>query len=267
MKMQSQWLHFFCLLLIFINKYNNKTMGKYLKKFDTHTEYETYINGSDKVLPNVSLCATENEVHYNQIVPPSRVITAVFNIPTTANPISLTYENGWNDIESVVVTSPNGSTFELSYSDLVQYDSMEGVGSFMGYQFNATGNYTFEYTLKPNVDTINGDLFSGVWHVTNIEIPNCITKIDTLALVGCRGLVNLKLPNTITSIGDLAFDFMNQNSVSITIEAINPPENDGFNCYGTNSYYVYVPSESLADYQASGLWNTTCSTIQAIPTI
>ena len=44
-------------------------MGKYLKKFDTHTEYETYINGSDKVLPNVSLCATENEVHYNPIVP------------------------------------------------------------------------------------------------------------------------------------------------------------------------------------------------------
>lgn len=40
---------------------------KYLKKFSTHTEYETYINGSDKVLPNVSLCKTENEVHYNPI--------------------------------------------------------------------------------------------------------------------------------------------------------------------------------------------------------
>lgn len=49
-------------------------MGKYLKKFNTHTEYETYINGSDKVLPNVSLCATENEVHYNPVEASSTIV-------------------------------------------------------------------------------------------------------------------------------------------------------------------------------------------------
>ena len=43
---------------------------KYLKKFENHTAYETYINGSDVTLPNVSLCVQQNEVHYNPIVPP-----------------------------------------------------------------------------------------------------------------------------------------------------------------------------------------------------
>jgi hypothetical protein len=38
-------------------------MGKYLKKFNTHTEYEEA--RQNLILPNVSLCVTENEVHYN----------------------------------------------------------------------------------------------------------------------------------------------------------------------------------------------------------
>lgn len=39
-------------------------MGKYLKKFANHTAYETYINGSDRILPNVSRCVFEKDVHY-----------------------------------------------------------------------------------------------------------------------------------------------------------------------------------------------------------
>ena len=40
-------------------------MGDYLKLFDTHAGYNTYINGQDAILPNVSYCEDQNEVHYN----------------------------------------------------------------------------------------------------------------------------------------------------------------------------------------------------------
>ena len=40
-------------------------MAKYLKKFNTHSEYETYIGGQDVILPNVSYCKDNNEVHCN----------------------------------------------------------------------------------------------------------------------------------------------------------------------------------------------------------
>ncbi len=40
-------------------------MGKYIKLFNTHSEYETYINGNDKILPNVSYCEDNDDVHYN----------------------------------------------------------------------------------------------------------------------------------------------------------------------------------------------------------
>ena len=42
---------------------------KYLRKFSAHTDYETYITGNSKVLPNVSYCVDENDVHYNPYVP------------------------------------------------------------------------------------------------------------------------------------------------------------------------------------------------------
>lgn len=39
-------------------------MFKYIKPFDTHAEYEEYLN-SGMILPNVSHCADINDVHYN----------------------------------------------------------------------------------------------------------------------------------------------------------------------------------------------------------
>ena len=45
-------------------------MSKYLKKFETHTQYDSYINGSGTILPNVSICTTEGDVHYNPYVDP-----------------------------------------------------------------------------------------------------------------------------------------------------------------------------------------------------
>ena len=43
-------------------------MGKYIKLFQTHSEYEAYIGGEDAFLPNVSYCEDINDVHYNPIV-------------------------------------------------------------------------------------------------------------------------------------------------------------------------------------------------------
>lgn len=41
---------------------------KHLKKFNTHAEYVSYINRENKVLPNISYCVDNNEVHFNPYV-------------------------------------------------------------------------------------------------------------------------------------------------------------------------------------------------------
>ena len=40
-------------------------MGDYLKLFNTHSEYEEYIDGDNVFLPNVSHCKQQGDVHYN----------------------------------------------------------------------------------------------------------------------------------------------------------------------------------------------------------
>lgn len=44
-------------------------MGTYIKKFDTDSEYQEYINGENALLPNVSACANESHIHYNPVEP------------------------------------------------------------------------------------------------------------------------------------------------------------------------------------------------------
>ena len=66
-------------------------MGKYLKLFETHVDYAAYIGGSNKVLPNVSYCENENEVHYN---PTPTIIPPVGKVQVFANPECTEYADG-----------------------------------------------------------------------------------------------------------------------------------------------------------------------------
>ena len=40
-------------------------MGKYIKKFDTHSDYEDFTETEDFIRPNVSYCVDNKDVHYN----------------------------------------------------------------------------------------------------------------------------------------------------------------------------------------------------------
>ena len=42
-------------------------MGKYIKSFSNHNDYEDFTYSDDYIRPNTSYCKSENEVHYNPI--------------------------------------------------------------------------------------------------------------------------------------------------------------------------------------------------------
>lgn len=63
----TDFLIFFDVLAIYCYKLKNRKNMKYLKLFDTHSEYEEFAGGGGMLKPNVSHCVQENEVHYNPI--------------------------------------------------------------------------------------------------------------------------------------------------------------------------------------------------------
>ena len=168
-------------------------MGKYLKKFDTHSEYESYITSSDKILPNVSYCEDNNDVHYNPWTDP-RVI-AKFNVEDETEPVAL-YGNDYGAIASELFSKVEIDGEEVSISDL------DDIGGF--YTFETTGEHTVKYTLLDS-EVIGDGAFNYCSNLTSITIPSGVTSIGEEAFSGCSGLTSINIPNSVTTIGESAF--------------------------------------------------------------
>ena len=193
------------------------------------------------LLPNVSYCKDNNEVHYN---PYETRVIAKFNVTNTDSSTAISHTDGvssFSEIEIDGVVQPS-----------VNYR----------YRFDTTGEHIIKYTLKdPTI--IGNSAFSGCTNLTSVTIPNSVTSIGGGAFRECTGLTSVTIPNSVTSIVFGAFRYCS-GLTSIVIEATTPPAlgNSAFN--DTNNCPIYVPSESVETYKAASKWSTYASRIQAI---
>ena len=263
---------------------------KYIKEFENHSQYQTYTaDTSNFILPNVSLCVQENEVHYNPYVEPIKAVV-----------VCKYYEE---DISSQTTIATNVSNFSAMEIDGVEQSEVDTY-----YQFDTLGEHTVTYTLTdptiigdsafqncgrftgvtiPNsVTSIGEATFSGS-NLKSIDIPSSVTIIGDTAFGYCEGLSSVTIPNSVTSIGSYAFSncyslesIIIPSSVtsisdeafvaclsltSITVNATTPPTLDTDVFYNTNDCPIYVPSGSVDAYKAAENWSDYASRIQAIP--
>lgn len=120
-------------------------MAIYLKQFSTHSEYDTYINGSGAILPNVSVCKDQpTVVHYNPWVDP------------------------YNGHEYVDLGLPSGTkwaTMDVGASIVTDYGNYykygKGSATFSVSQDTYTGT---ENPLATSADTA-AQVMGGSWHM------------------------------------------------------------------------------------------------------
>ena len=115
------------------------------------------------------------------------------------------------------------------------------------------------------IETNTNTLIAGC---KNTVIPNTVATIGTYAFRGCSNLTSITLPSAVTSIGNQAF-YNCTGLTEMTVEATDPPT-VGSNTFKNvpTSIPVYVPCESVADYQAATGWSAftniqgiDCSTV------
>lgn len=252
-------------------------MSKYLKKFENHTQYESYTaDTANFIKPNVSLCVNENEVHYNPSspTPVETMVVAKFNVGDTDNPTQICYLT---------------RCFSVMEIDGVVYQNVVSE-----YTFDTVGEHTVKYTLT-DPTSIGNLAFSDCADLTSIDIPNSVTSIGDNAFYGCGSLKRLNsdvdgvfnIPNGVTSIGEYAFyncysftscnigsgvtsigdsAFYNNSSLdSVTIMATTPPSicSDYCNFGGDMSTpTIYVPLASVEAYKVASGWSNYDSYIE-----
>ena len=78
------------------------------------------------------------------------------------------------------------------------------------------GELVTELVIPDNITKIKYAAFYNCTSLKSVEIPNSVTNIDASAFKGCIGLRNFEIPNSVTNIGNSAFsDCSNLASIKI----------------------------------------------------
>jgi hypothetical protein len=145
----------------------------------------------------------------------------------------------------------------------------DGVKSIGNYAFNDLYENFTAVTIANSVERIGVFAFTNAKWITEITLPSSLKTIDRQCFSANFGITSITIPSGVTSIGYQAFSYC-KGLTSLTCEATTPPTLDlGVfskirpKAASISSIPLYVPSESVAAYEAAAQWNAF--DIQAIP--
>ena len=222
-------------------------MAKYIKLFENHNGYTAYTADTENfILPNVSYCIKENEVHFNPLNAPSvgNVIMAKYR---TTSPQENVWLMGWTETDA----ETGDQYYCLNFVPyLLKKIEIDGVEVSVTDIDNDYGTYTFATVGE---------------HSVNFTLKDEITSIPSRTFILCDALTSVIISSGVTSIGDLAFADCSSLS-AVTCLATTPPTlgSDAFGYFGFEGQ-IYVPSESVNAYKAATNWSDYASDIEPIP--
>ena len=208
----------FCFLDIFIYKIVN--FMKYLKKFNNHTEYETYM-AENPLLPNVSYCVTQDEVHFTPEppAPPHDYSDDYFTVEAvTAGSLKMTFSVSTGE-DNTYYSLDNGDTWS-KWSDISVTPRQLTLSQGDKVLFKKSENDYTTPRIKLGTAQINvyGNIMSWVYG-DNFASQTTLTKVAQFqymfdgnnTLISCENLV---LPAT--TLSNLCYSYMFQGCTSLT---------------------------------------------------
>lgn len=96
---------------------------------------------------------------------------------------------------------------------------------------------------------------------TDLVIPQGVLTIGTSSFNACNFLTSVSIPDTVTTIGNYAFNGCS-GLTSLTCLATVPPTLGQYALQSTNDCPIYVPDNSVLDYQVA--WTDYASRITGI---
>ena len=182
-------------------------MSTYLKKFNDHTEYSTFTETEDFILPNVSFCKNQNEVHYNPTL--SWKIKTMFSVTDISEPTI---------IGGYVVPCGSGRVVGFENVEKLFIDGVEveipQATEWKGYeyQFETTGIHRVDYLMK---NTRTEEIYDEQTDTVSYETVQLDgIAIDIPLFYRCRDMIYLNIPNSVNSI-NIMFEENNLKTIKV----------------------------------------------------
>ena len=259
-------------------------MFKYIKKFNTHAEYESFIS-EDFIKPNVSLCVEENEVHYNDLTNYSNEYltfiakeSGAFTFtPQESNVISYSIDGGETWTEGNTVSVSNGDKVMWKGTMTSGTFPLQGIGRFSSTaNFDVQGNIMsllYGDNFKEETDLTGKDntfwrLFyqnTKIINAENLSLPatTLVSNCYSGMFGGCTSLVNApELPAT--TIASNCYQNMFNGCTSLTTAPELPATALASYCYNymfrdctslnyIKAMFTTTPSDDYTMFWVSGV--------------
>ena len=219
-------------------------MGKYIKLFNSHSDYEDFTESEDFILPNVSRCDSEKDIHYSHALSYQdylqKYLTFVPKENTTfsfsTNNINYSLDNGttWITLTAGQSTPTiNSGQKVLWKANGLTPTSSAGIGTFSSTgQFEAYGN---------TMSLVYGDDFENNTTISNYQFLKLFYNCTNLTDVQ-----NLILPATITK--SRCYQNMFSGCTSIVDTPLLSASSLEFYCY----YQMFQGCSSLKFAELTG---------------
>ena len=217
-------------------------MGKYLKKFNSHAEYNAFTATTAFILPNVSLCVNEDDLHYNPLVRVSGVTldkselsikegdteTLVASIlPYNASNKNIVWSSS---DDSIATVSSNGTVSGVAFGNADITVTTEDGGYTAQCSTSVKSYKVITYTATAKLpETTSTDYSAGGLHVNSfngtsgqqltmdshtfedgvgtITFNGDIAKFGNNAFFSATTLASIDIPDSVTSIGERTFQY------------------------------------------------------------
>ena len=255
-------------------------MIKYLKLFETTSDYKAYINGEGVVLPNVSVAKDAPKIVYYNPIPP-------FFAKLSLNNGEVVELQGSGELTSAMVSPYNSSVVSAEIGELCTSvgsqafgwcdgltsitipNSVTGIGSSAFWSCDGLTSIT----IPDSVTSIGDDAFSGCSGLTSIVVDsdnsvydsrdNCNAIINTSTNELIAGCKNTVIPNTVTSIGQKAFNYCDGlTSITIPDSVTSIGKSAFYNCSGLTNVTIGSGVTSIGN---EAFWNCSGLTSVTIP--
>lgn len=254
-----------------IKKFYYKTSPEYYIYYTVNNGYPVEVDTSNwpEVIRNELVSATEGRLVLNAI--PTYIPNDAFSqISPGGNLVSISLPN------TITTLGANafGNCIYLTLFTLYDHITNVGDGPFV-----ATGitypvynskifaylpdSYSGSYTVPTGITKIVGEAAWGCTGLTSLIIPDSVTEIGYEAFNRCDNLTQIEIGSGITNIGHFAFLGLGLSGTFIC-KATNPPDIDTSLGTPGNGWTLYVPTNSVSDYQNDSKWSDAFTSIQAI---